>query len=74
MGESIAVFGRAHTLAAAGRCDEAKKAFGEYISLVQGDADATALAQRYSQDCRPLAALPAPAALPPPMPASPAAK
>lgn len=74
-GRSIAVFGRAHTLSAAGRCDEAKKAFGEYMTLVQGDADATALAQRYSQDCRPLAAQPAsPVALPPPMPASPAAK
>ncbi len=57
-GRSVAVFGRAHTLAEAGRCDEARAAFQEYMSLVRGDADAVALASRYSRDCRP----PAPAA------------
>jgi tetratricopeptide (TPR) repeat protein len=59
-GRSVAVFGRAHTLAEAGRCDEARAAFQEYMSLVRGDADAVALASRYSRDCRP----PAPAAAP----------
>jgi predicted RNA polymerase sigma factor len=52
-GRSVAVFGRAHTLAAAGRCDEARQAFQEYMSLVRGDPHAVALAQRYSRDCRP---------------------
>jgi tetratricopeptide (TPR) repeat protein len=64
-GRSVAVFGRAHTLAEAGRCDEARAAFQEYMSLVRGDPDAVALASRYSRDCRPpapTAAVPAPAA------------
>jgi tetratricopeptide (TPR) repeat protein len=61
-GRSVAVFGRAHTLAEAGRCDEARAAFQEYMSLVRGDADAVALASRYSRDCRPPAPLAAPAA------------
>ncbi len=52
-GRSVAVFGRAHTLAGAGRCDEARQAFQEYMSLVRGDPDAVGLAQRYSHDCRP---------------------
>jgi hypothetical protein len=52
-GRSVAVFGRAHTLAGAGRCDEARQAFQEYMSLVRGDPDAVGLAQRYSRDCRP---------------------
>jgi len=59
-GRSVAVFGRAHTLAEAGRCDEARAAFQEYMSLVRGDPDAVALASRYSRDCRP----PAPPAAP----------
>ena len=56
-GRSVAVFGRAHTLAEAGRCEEARAAFQEYMSLVRGDPQAVALASRYSRDCRP----PAPA-------------
>jgi hypothetical protein len=52
-GRSVAVFGRAHTLAEAGRCDEARAAFQEYMSLVRGDPEAVALASRYSRDCRP---------------------
>ena len=59
-GRSVAVFGRAHTLAEAGRCEEARAAFQEYMSLVRGDPEAVALASRYSRDCRP----PAPAAAP----------
>ena len=49
----MAVFGRAHALAAVGRCDEARQAFDEYMSLMRGNPDAVALAQRYSRDCRP---------------------
>src|SRR4051794_32725132 len=52
-GRSVAVFGRAHTLAEAGRCDEARAAFQEYMSVARGDPDAVALASRYSRDCRP---------------------
>ena len=55
-GRSVAVFGRAHALAEAGRCDEARAALQEYMSLVRGDPDAVALASRYSRDCRPPAA------------------
>jgi tetratricopeptide (TPR) repeat protein len=61
-GRSVAVFGRAHTLAEAGRCDEARAAFQEYMSLVRGDPEAVALASRYSRDCRPPAPPVAPAA------------
>jgi Flp pilus assembly protein TadD len=61
-GRSVAVFGRAHTLAEAGRCEEARAAFQEYMSLVRGDPEAVALASRYSRDCRPPApSSPAPA-------------
>jgi hypothetical protein len=61
-GRSVAVFGRAHTLAEAGRCDEARAAFQEYMSIARGDPDAVALASRYSRDCRPPAPTAAPAA------------
>jgi Flp pilus assembly protein TadD len=61
-GRSVAVFGRAHTLAEAGRCEEARAAFQEYMSIVRGDPEAVALASRYSRDCRPPAAAAAPAA------------
>ena len=61
-GRSVAIFGRAHTLAEAGRCDEARAAFQEYMSLVRGDPDAVALASRYARDCRPPAPPAAPAA------------
>jgi Flp pilus assembly protein TadD len=61
-GRSVAVFGRAHTLAEAGRCDDARAAFQEYMSLVRGDPEAVALASRYSRDCRPPAPTVAPAA------------
>jgi tetratricopeptide (TPR) repeat protein len=51
-GRGVAVFGRAHALAGVGRCDEARQAFQEYMSLVRGNPDAVAQAQRYSRDCR----------------------
>src|SRR5579863_5213863 len=36
-GRSMAVFGRAHVLAESGRCDEARPAFQEYITIVQNN-------------------------------------
>jgi Flp pilus assembly protein TadD len=53
-GRSVAVFGRAHILAEAGRCDEARAAYREYIALVRGDPDAVALARRLSRECQPI--------------------
>lgn len=52
-GRSVAVYGRAHAYAQAGRCSDAQKAFEEYIALV-GSYDRTSaqLVQRYAGDCR----------------------
>jgi predicted Zn-dependent protease len=52
-GRSVAVFGRAHILAEAGRCDEARAAYREYMALVRGDPEAVALARRFSRECQP---------------------
>lgn len=70
-GRSVVVFGRAHTLAQAGRCDEAESAYREYMALVRGNKEDVARAQRYINDCR--------ASTPPPgvqtaAPSSPSAK
>jgi tetratricopeptide (TPR) repeat protein len=51
-GRSVAAFGRAHTLAMAGRCTEAQQAFDEYSALNPRDPQAAQLAQRYGADCR----------------------
>jgi tetratricopeptide (TPR) repeat protein len=51
-GRAVAVFGRAHTLAMAGRCTEARQAFDEYAALDPGDSNAAALGRRYSSDCQ----------------------
>jgi tetratricopeptide (TPR) repeat protein len=60
-GRSVAIYGRAHTLAGAGRCAEARQAFEEYSKFVEERApDSAALARRYATECR------APAAPPPP--------
>jgi tetratricopeptide (TPR) repeat protein len=50
-GRSVAAFGRAHTLAMAGRCAEARQAFDAYAALNRGDENAVKLANRYSADC-----------------------
>ena len=50
-GKSVAVFGRAHALAQASRCKEARAAFGEYAALLKDDPSAAQMAQRYSDDC-----------------------
>lgn len=64
-GRSVAVFGRAHVLAQAGRCDDAEAAYREYMALVRGHTDDVARAQRYINDCR--------ASTPPPSAQTPAA-
>ena len=50
-GKSVAVFGRAHALAQAKRCKEARAAFNEYASLLSDDPNAAQIARRYSDDC-----------------------
>jgi Flp pilus assembly protein TadD len=56
-GISIAKFGRAHTFAGAGRCDEARAAFEEYASFVeQDDRPSANRARHYATQCRPKAA------------------
>lgn len=50
-GRSVAVFGRAHVLAQAGRCAEAAAAYREYMALVRGNTEDVARAQRYIHDC-----------------------
>ena len=61
-GRSVAIYGRAHTLRKAGRCEEARKAYDEYASFVAtDDPQAAAIARRYAADCRaPAATAPAP--------------
>ena len=50
-GRSVAIFGRAHALAQAGRCQAARAAFNDYASLLYDDPNAARLARRYSDDC-----------------------
>jgi len=66
-GRSVAIYGRANTLAGAGRCAEARQAFEQYATFVEQRApNSAALARRYATECR------APAT-PPPAPESPEA-
>jgi Flp pilus assembly protein TadD len=52
-GRSVAIYGRAHTLAMAGRCAEARTAFEQYAQFVEQKApNSAALARRYANDCR----------------------
>jgi tetratricopeptide (TPR) repeat protein len=52
-GRSVAIYGRAHTLAGAGRCAEARQAFEQYAKFVEEQAPASAvLARRYATECR----------------------
>lgn len=51
--KSIAVYGRGHAYAQAGRCAEAQKAFDEYVALVgHYDTKSVELVHRYVDDCR----------------------
>ncbi len=53
-GKSIAVYGRARALDDAGRCDNARVAYGEYVALVEdSDPLAADMARRYAQLCHP---------------------
>ena len=52
-GKSVALYGRGHTYAQAGRCAEAQKAFDEYTALVGSfDAKSAELVHRYVDECR----------------------
>jgi tetratricopeptide (TPR) repeat protein len=51
-GRSVAIYGRAHTLAEAGRCAAASQAFEQYARFVEGRApNSAALARRYATEC-----------------------
>ena len=51
-GKSIAIYGRAHALDQAGRCDEAARAYHEYAAFIRTDDPASAdMAERFSDDC-----------------------
>jgi len=52
-GRSVALYGRAHAYAQAGRCPDAARAFDAYASLVGSyDPRSAALVHRYGDDCR----------------------
>ncbi|HXU02878.1 MAG TPA: tetratricopeptide repeat protein [Polyangia bacterium] len=60
-GRSVAIYGRANTLAGAGRCAEAREAFEQYAKFVEERApNSAALARRYATECRAPATPPAP--------------
>jgi tetratricopeptide (TPR) repeat protein len=55
IGQAISLYGRAQTLANAGQCGDAKKAFGEYINFVTPfDPGGAANAREVAENCRPL--------------------
>jgi tetratricopeptide (TPR) repeat protein len=55
-GKSLALYGRAFTLAQAGRCDEARPVYEQYAKLVErGDTKGAAQARSYALSCRPVA-------------------
>jgi tetratricopeptide (TPR) repeat protein len=61
-GRSVAIYGRAHALAGAGRCAQASQAFEEYARFVEGRApNSAALARRYATECGAPATPPTPA-------------
>ena len=52
-GKSVAIYGRAHALDEAGRCNEAKKVFTDYASLIrQQDPKSADMAMKYATECR----------------------
>jgi tetratricopeptide (TPR) repeat protein len=52
-GKSIALYGRGHAYAQAGRCADAQKAFDQYAALVGSyDAKSVELVHRYVDECR----------------------
>lgn len=54
VGQGLAVYGRAHTLAGAGRCSDANVVFNEYAALVRKtDPKGADMAVEYARACRP---------------------
>jgi tetratricopeptide (TPR) repeat protein len=52
-GKSIALYGRGHAYAQAGRCSDAQKAFDAYVRLVGGyQPDSADMIRRYEDECR----------------------
>jgi tetratricopeptide (TPR) repeat protein len=52
-GQSLAIYGRANTLAQAGRCPDAQAVFEQYAKFVEKkDAKGAALARSMAQSCR----------------------
>jgi hypothetical protein len=52
-GKSLALYGRAFTLAEAGRCKEARPVYEQYARLVEArDAKSAAQARSYAQACQ----------------------
>jgi tetratricopeptide (TPR) repeat protein len=69
-GKSVAIYGRAHTFAQAGRCVEAVQAFSEYARFVEkDDPHAAQMARSYAVDCRPGQPATAPSSVRPETPA-----
>lgn len=53
-GRSLAIYGRAFTLAQAGRCADAQPVYEQYVRLVEKrDAKGAAMARSQSESCRP---------------------
>jgi tetratricopeptide (TPR) repeat protein len=53
-GKSIAIYGRANVLDQAGRCDEARQAYGEYARFIRAeDPKSATMAERFGDDCVP---------------------
>jgi tetratricopeptide (TPR) repeat protein len=51
-GRSIAIYGEAHALSEAGRCDDARSAYERYASYVEkADARSAEMARRYAKAC-----------------------
>jgi Flp pilus assembly protein TadD len=58
-GRSVAIYGRAHALSEAGRCDEARREFVRYADFVRPhDPQAADLATSYATTCRAPAQVP----------------
>ena len=52
-GRSVAIYGRAHALSEANRCDEAKKELARYAAFIrERDAKSADLAMKYAADCK----------------------
>jgi tetratricopeptide (TPR) repeat protein len=52
-GRSIAIYGKAHALGEAKRCDEARREFARYAAFVrERDAKSADMAMRYSGECK----------------------